>query len=45
MADTVDPVATPGAYYDQALWVDSLRHGDDDPAALLALFEAVRARG
>jgi DinB family protein len=28
--------------YDQALWVDRLRHGDDDPAALLALFETVR---
>ena len=28
--------------YDQALWVDGLRHGDDDPAALLALFETVR---
>ena len=28
--------------YDQALWVDHLRHGDDDPAALLALFEALR---
>jgi hypothetical protein len=28
--------------YDQALWVDALRHGDDDPAALLALFDALR---
>jgi len=28
--------------YDQALWVDRLRHRDDDPADLLALFEALR---
>ena len=28
--------------YDQALWVDRLRHGDDDPAALLALFDVLR---
>jgi DinB family protein len=28
--------------YDQALWVDRLRHGNADPAALLALFETVR---
>ncbi|MEO8228764.1 MAG: DinB family protein [Chloroflexota bacterium] len=28
--------------YDQALWVDRLRHGEDDPATLLALFETVR---
>ena len=29
--------------YEQALWVDALRHGDDDPAALLSLFDALRA--
>ncbi len=28
--------------YDQDLWVDGLRHRDDDPDDLLALFEAVR---
>ena len=28
--------------YDQALWVDRLDHNADDPALLLALFEAVR---
>jgi DinB superfamily len=28
--------------YDQALWVDALRHGEDDPAILLALFGALR---
>jgi hypothetical protein len=28
--------------YDQALWVDALRHGDDDPATLLGQFEALR---
>jgi len=28
--------------YDQDLWVDGLRHGDDDPEDLLALFEALR---
>ena len=28
--------------YDQALWVERLRHGADDPADLLALFEALR---
>jgi DinB superfamily len=28
--------------YDQDLWVDRLRHGDDDPEALLGLFEALR---
>jgi hypothetical protein len=28
--------------YDQDLWVAGLRHGDDDPAALLAVLEAVR---
>jgi hypothetical protein len=28
--------------YDQDLWVDGLRHGRDDPAALLALFVALR---
>jgi hypothetical protein len=28
--------------YDQALWVAHLRHVDDDPAALLDLFEALR---
>jgi hypothetical protein len=29
--------------YDQDLWVDGLHHGEDDPAELLALFEALRA--
>ncbi len=29
--------------YDQALWVDRLRHRDDDVGRLLALFEALRA--
>jgi hypothetical protein len=29
--------------YDQALWVDRLAHGRDDPRELLALFEALRA--
>jgi hypothetical protein len=28
--------------YDQDLWVDRLHHRDDDPEALLALFEALR---
>lgn len=28
--------------YDQALWVDRLRHRDDDPAESVALFEALR---
>jgi hypothetical protein len=28
--------------YDQAVWVEALRHRDDDPAALLDLFEALR---
>ena len=28
--------------YDQALWVDRLRHGDDDPDDLIGLFEALR---
>jgi hypothetical protein len=28
--------------YDQALWVANLGHADDDPAALLALFDALR---
>ena len=28
--------------YDQDLWVDGLRHNDDDPAELLAAFEAAR---
>ena len=28
--------------YDQAEWVDRLRHRDDDPAELVALFEALR---
>jgi hypothetical protein len=28
--------------YDQDLWVDGLRHNEDDPAALLAVFEAMR---
>ena len=29
--------------YDQDLWVAGLRHAEDDPAALIALFEALRA--
>jgi hypothetical protein len=29
--------------YDQDLWVDHLRHNDDDPADLLAVFTALRA--
>jgi hypothetical protein len=29
--------------YDQALWVDRLRHQDDDVESLLDLFEALRA--
>jgi hypothetical protein len=29
--------------YDQALWVDRLRHRSDDPAALVAFFEALRS--
>jgi hypothetical protein len=29
--------------YDQAVWVDRLRHRDDDPDELLATFEALRA--
>ncbi len=28
--------------YDQAIWVARLRHGDDDPADLVGLFEALR---
>jgi hypothetical protein len=28
--------------YDQDLWVDRLRHRDDDPEALLGLFDALR---
>ena len=28
--------------YDQDLWVQRLRHGDDDPAELLSIFEALR---
>jgi hypothetical protein len=28
--------------YDQDLWVDGLRHRDDDPDELISLFEAVR---
>jgi DinB superfamily len=28
--------------YDQAVWVDRLRHRDDDPDALIDLFEALR---
>ncbi len=28
--------------YDQDRWVERLRHGEDDPADLLALFEALR---
>jgi DinB superfamily len=33
----------PLAGYDQDAWVDALHGDDDDPAALLALFEALRA--
>jgi DinB family protein len=29
--------------YDQDLWVDGLRHGSDDPEALIALFDALRS--
>ena len=29
--------------YDQDLWVRRLRHGDDDPAELLSIFESLRA--
>jgi hypothetical protein len=29
--------------YDQALWVDRLRHIDDDPEDLITLFEALRS--
>jgi hypothetical protein len=29
--------------YDQALWVDRLRHGEDDPADLIAMFEVLRS--
>ena len=29
--------------YDQALWVANLRHAEDSPQALLAVFEALRA--
>jgi hypothetical protein len=29
--------------YDQDLWVERLRHGEDGPAELLALFEALRS--
>jgi DinB superfamily len=28
--------------YDQALWVDRLRHGEDDPADLIGMFETLR---
>jgi hypothetical protein len=28
--------------YDQALWVDRLRHGEDDPDDLIGLFDALR---
>ena len=28
--------------YDQALWVSGLRHGEDDPARLIELFEVLR---
>jgi hypothetical protein len=28
--------------YDQALWVDRLRHAEDDPADLIAMFEVLR---
>jgi hypothetical protein len=33
----------PIAGYDQALWVANLRHADDEPEDLLALFEALRS--
>ena len=29
--------------YDQALWVDRLRHGEDDPDDLIAMFEVLRS--
>jgi hypothetical protein len=29
--------------YDQDQWVDGLRHGDDDPEELLAIFETLRS--
>lgn len=29
--------------YDQALWVDRLRHNEDDPEDLISLFEALRS--
>jgi hypothetical protein len=29
--------------YDQALWVDRLRHGEDDPGDLIVLFETLRS--
>jgi hypothetical protein len=29
--------------YDQALWVDRLRHGEDDPDDLVTMFETLRA--
>ena len=29
--------------YDQDLWVDGLRHGRDDPDALISLFDALRS--
>jgi hypothetical protein len=32
----------PLAGYDQDLWVERLRHNDDDPAELLAMFEGLR---
>lgn len=32
----------PLAGYDQDLWVERLRHSDDDPADLLAMFEGLR---
>lgn len=32
----------PIAAYDQDLWVDQLRHNQDDPGELLVLFEALR---
>lgn len=34
--------APPIVGYDQALWVANLRHAEDDPEALLAVFEALR---
>jgi DinB family protein len=34
--------APPIVGYDQALWVANLRHAEDDPADLLAVFEALR---